>query len=176
MLLCDAQMAYYPVTNYLYIRRIRAVLHRDSLLTVLYVDGGYNLHVGDGSFQGVYTRLTCTGLVRGGRGPCAISRLLMCWVSVCRPTEAIWVWRSGPHCTGTLGRRRCPEALHSAVLDDSLAEDVALELMRLGDEVRRRRAARRAAPVLCEKLLTCGEHRLRLLGELLLHLSRNLGL
>jgi hypothetical protein len=86
VLLCDAQMAYYPVTNYLYIRGIRAVLHR-TVLTVLYVDGGYNLHVGDGSFQGVYTRLTCTGLVRGGRGPCAISRLLMCWVSVCRPTD-----------------------------------------------------------------------------------------
>lgn len=136
---------------------------------------GYNLHVGDGSFQGVYTRLTCTGLVRGGRGPRAISRLLMC-CQPCAGPQMRWVWRSGPHCTGTLARRRCPEALHSAVLDDSLAEDVALELMRLGDEVRRRRAARRAAPVLCEKLLTCGEHRLRLLGELLLHLSRNLGL
>lgn len=168
-------MAYYPVTNYLYIRGIRAVLHR-TVLTVLYVDGGYNLHVGDGSFQGVYTRLTCTGLVRGGRGPRAIRRVFSCAGSACAGPQMIWVWRSGPHCTGTLGRRRCPEALHSAVLDDSLAEDVALELMRLGDEVRRRRAARRAAPVLCEKLLTCGEHRLRLLGELLLHLSRNLGL
>ena len=174
MLLCDAQMAYYPVTNYLYIRRIRAFCNR-TVLTVLYVDGGYNLHVGDGSFQGVYTRLTCTGLVRGGGGPRAISRLLMC-CQPCAGPQMRWVWRSGPHCTGTLARRRCPEALHSAVLDDSLAEDVALELMRLGDEVRRRRAARRAAPVLCEKLLTCGEHRLRLLGELLLHLSRNLGL
>jgi hypothetical protein len=65
-----------------------------TVLTVLYVDGGYNLHVGDGSFQGVYTRLTCTGLAKGGRGPRAISRLLMCWVSVCRPTEdmglAVW--------------------------------------------------------------------------------------
>ena len=63
--------------TYIYIRRIRAFPHR-TVLTVLYVDGGYNLHVGDGSFQGVYTRLTCTGLVRGVRGPRAISRLLMC--------------------------------------------------------------------------------------------------
>lgn len=124
----------------------------------------------------VYTHASRARASSGGGAVRARSRVFSCAGSACAGPQMRWVWRSGPHCTGTLARRRCPEALHSAVLDDSLAEDVALELMRLGDEVRRRRAARRAAPVLCEKLLTCGEHRLRLLGELLLHLSRNLGL
>lgn len=169
-------MAYYPVTNYLYHVVYVPFATAQRVNCPLRSDVGYNLHVGDGSFQGVYTRLTCTGLVRGGGGRSARDLASSHVLSACAGPQMRWVWRSGPHCTGTLARRRCPEALHSAVLDDSLAEDVALELMRLGDEVRRRRAARRAAPVLCEKLLTCGEHRLRLLGELLLHLSRNLGL
>jgi hypothetical protein len=169
-------MAYYPVTNYLYIYVVYVPFCTAQCYTVLYVDGGYIICMLGMDLFRVYTHASRARASSGGGGRSARDLASSHVLSACAGPQMRWVWRSGPHCTGTLARRRCPEALHSAVLDDSLAEDVALELMRLGDEVRRRRAARRAAPVLCEKLLTCGEHRLRLLGELLLHLSRNLGL
>jgi hypothetical protein len=86
-------MAYYPVTNYLYIYVVYVPFCTAQCYTVLYVDGGYIICMLGMDLFRVYTHASRARASSGGGAVRARSRVFSCAGSACAGPQMRW--RSG---------------------------------------------------------------------------------